>query len=84
MPWVFHLTRPSPRLLGWINKAGIKVLKILEDNRRFSQDLDGLRRLWQAETVIHGDLRFRQYPCPHALPETGALGTRFTSASGSG
>ncbi|MFC3326900.1 phosphotransferase [Mesorhizobium cantuariense] len=56
-PGMLRVHQPSVEWLAVISAAGFQMLRIIQSRRRFSQQLDGLARLWQDDTVIHGDVR---------------------------
>ena len=72
-PWVMRAHQPSPEILGDLSPAGTRVLQILQADDRLCRTLEGLRVLWRAETVVHGDVKFDNVLVP-SPPETGEVG----------
>ncbi|HKI34290.1 MAG TPA: phosphotransferase [Gemmataceae bacterium] len=57
LPWVMQAHKPDPDFLTTLSPASFQALKILQTQPRFGERLGGLRRLWQADTVIHNDVK---------------------------
>ncbi|MBV9124060.1 MAG: phosphotransferase, partial [Planctomycetes bacterium] len=57
VPGALEIHKPGPEVLATLSSANWQTLHILQTHEHLSERLDGLRRLWQPETVIHNDLR---------------------------
>lgn len=56
-PWVLMVHRPGPDILSAIGQANYQILQILQTQPGLARQLDELRKLWQPQTVIHGDIK---------------------------
>ena len=56
-PWVMEVHKPTPGVLEDLSPANAKVLEILQGDEPLCERLEGLRRLWRTETLIHGDTK---------------------------
>lgn len=57
LPWVLRVHKPGPELLAALSPANYQTLRILQTQEGLSTSLDRLGRLWQPETLIHGDVK---------------------------
>jgi hypothetical protein len=57
IPWVMRVHKPDPEFLATISPANYQTLQILQSQEGLSARLDGLRKRWRPETVIHGDIK---------------------------
>lgn len=57
IPWVMRLNRPSPDVLGSVSQASYKIIEILQTYEGLSQHIDEACKLWQPQSLIHGDIR---------------------------
>lgn len=57
VPWVMQVHKPGPELLSSISPANYQTLKIIQTQEKLSEHLNGLRQLWQPQTVIHNDIK---------------------------
>jgi Ser/Thr protein kinase RdoA (MazF antagonist) len=57
LPWVMQAHKPDLQWLTALSPASFQALKILQTQPRFGERLGGLCHLWQADTVIHNDLK---------------------------
>jgi Ser/Thr protein kinase RdoA (MazF antagonist) len=56
-PWIMLVHKPEPESLARLSAANYQTLRILQAQGNLSMQLDGLRHLWQPNTVIHNDIR---------------------------
>ncbi|WP_158294237.1 phosphotransferase family protein [Kribbella sp. VKM Ac-2568] len=56
-PWVLLAHRPTPDMFARLSPANLQVLKLIQIDRTMVTALDGLRRDWTADTIIHNDLK---------------------------
>jgi hypothetical protein len=56
-PWVLGLHKPAPGDLAFLTPANYQALRILQGEDGLGQRLDEVGRLWEADTLIHGDLK---------------------------
>jgi Ser/Thr protein kinase RdoA (MazF antagonist) len=49
--------KPGPEMLADLSPANYQTLKILQTQEGLSGRLDGLRRLWKPQAVIHSDIK---------------------------
>jgi hypothetical protein len=57
LPWVMLVHKPGPELLATLSPANCEVLRLLQSQDGLGGRLDRLRKLWQPDTVIHGDVK---------------------------
>ena len=57
VPWIMLVHKPGPELMARLSAANYQTLRILQAQDNLSKQLDGLRNLWQPDTVIHNDIR---------------------------
>src|SRR5262249_51500722 len=57
LPWVMTVHKPDLELLPHLSSADVQMIRILQKQEGLAERLDSLRRLWKAETVIHGDIK---------------------------
>jgi Ser/Thr protein kinase RdoA (MazF antagonist) len=57
LPWVLLAHKPEPEILATISPANYQALRILQTEDGLAERLDQLRKQWQPDTVIHGDIR---------------------------
>jgi Ser/Thr protein kinase RdoA (MazF antagonist) len=57
VPWVMLVHKPGPELLAIISQANYQTLRILQSQENLSGRLDGLRRRWRPEALIHNDIK---------------------------
>ena len=59
LPWIFRSNRrPTPAMLASLSPAGLRVFQILRSEPGVGESLEHLSLRWQAETVIHGDIKY--------------------------
>jgi Ser/Thr protein kinase RdoA (MazF antagonist) len=58
LPGALQYQRPSPSALAILSTAGARALRILHEHTELEDRLGRLRSLWQADSVIHGDIKF--------------------------
>jgi Ser/Thr protein kinase RdoA (MazF antagonist) len=56
-PWVLWAHRPGPEIFAELSPANMRTLQILQGDAVLSRHLDALRKGWQAETLIHCDIK---------------------------
>lgn len=57
LPWVMQVHKPGPEMLAVLSPANYQTLGILQTQEGLSGRLDGLRRLWKPQAVIHSDIK---------------------------
>lgn len=57
LPYVSQAHKPSPASLTTVSPAGLRVLQVLQSSAPIAAGLDAIGPLWEANTVIHGDIR---------------------------
>lgn len=57
LPWSFTLHRPRLETLAGMSAANREMVRQMQARPEVFERLDGLRSLWRAETVIHGDVK---------------------------
>jgi hypothetical protein len=57
LPYVSQAHKPSPTSLTTLSPAGLSVLQVLQSSAAIAAGLDGIGPLWEANTMIHGDIR---------------------------
>jgi Ser/Thr protein kinase RdoA (MazF antagonist) len=61
LPWALTFPRPEPWLLAHMSAANHQTWRILQGEDGLDDRLQALCRLWQPETLIHGDVRFDNF-----------------------
>jgi hypothetical protein len=56
-PWILSAHRPSPEVFSRLSPANLQVLSLLQKESALVSGLDGLRREWTPDTLIHNDLK---------------------------
>jgi Phosphotransferase enzyme family len=56
-PWVLSVHKPTPEDLAVLTPASYQALRILQGGSGLGEQLDDLGGLWEAQTVIHGDVK---------------------------
>jgi hypothetical protein len=57
VPWALSIHRPAPEMLADITPANYRTLGVLQGLDGLGPRLDAWRKLWRAETVVHGDIK---------------------------
>lgn len=57
-PWVLTLHRPNLSLLTAASNANVMFMQRIQESQRLCAALEGLRRSWRYECVIHHDLKW--------------------------
>jgi Phosphotransferase enzyme family len=57
-PWPLGLLRPEPWLLERSSAANHQMLRILQETEGLDDRFRTLSSQWQADTLVHGDIRF--------------------------
>jgi Phosphotransferase enzyme family len=57
-PWILSIHRPNLGMLQQLSSATIQAIKIIQRFPEFCELLDGLRREWVNETLIHFDIKW--------------------------
>jgi Ser/Thr protein kinase RdoA (MazF antagonist) len=57
-PWILSVHRPDARVFRDISAASLEVISVVQEEARFADALDGLRRGWRVESTIHGDVKW--------------------------
>lgn len=57
-PWVFFLTEPDQWIYLNSSAANIEFIKILQASEEICRSFEKLRHQWQADTLIHSDLKW--------------------------
>jgi hypothetical protein len=60
-PWAFDLHRPAPEKLATISRGQYELIKALQDDPSYAREADHLRRDWQANCVVHGDVKMDNF-----------------------
>ena len=58
VPWILSLHELNQNLFGQLSAANTQVLGIVQGYPDFQQTLDGLRRNWRFDSLIHGDIKW--------------------------
>jgi len=56
-PWVLQLPRPEVGILREASAVGLKVVRLLQRAPLFAQEFTRLSSEWDAQSLIHGDLK---------------------------
>jgi hypothetical protein len=56
-PWILSAHRPSPEVFSRLSPANLQLLSLLQKESALVSGLDGLRRDWTPDTLIHNDLK---------------------------
>ncbi|NEX19926.1 phosphotransferase [Thiorhodococcus mannitoliphagus] len=59
LPFVFQLSHPPTDIFVNVSAAGLKLIKILQEDPRFAEAMGRCAEDWRIETLIHGDIRLR-------------------------
>jgi len=57
LPWVLRLPRPEVGILREASAVGLKVVRLLQRAPLFAQEFTRLSSEWDAQSLIHGDLK---------------------------
>jgi len=57
IPWALKVHKPGPELFGGLSHANFRTIQIIQTMEGIAGNLDRLRRLWRAETIIHNDVK---------------------------
>lgn len=60
-PWVLSVHRPELAVLRDLSAATIQLVKIVQRDPVFVQQLDELRRGWRVEALIHNDVKWENF-----------------------
>ncbi|HEX8353231.1 MAG TPA: hypothetical protein VF611_10045 [Pyrinomonadaceae bacterium] len=58
VPWILSLHEMNQNLFGQLSAANTQILNIVQGYPDFQQTLDGLRRGWRFDSLIHGDIKW--------------------------
>jgi hypothetical protein len=58
LPWIFYLDQPNLWIYLNSSAANLEFVRILQQSSDLSAQLKQLRGKWQAESLIHGDLKW--------------------------
>lgn len=58
LPFGLSLHHPDLNLLQYCSQASVELIKIIHQSDEFCNLLDELSRVWRAESLIHGDIRW--------------------------
>jgi Ser/Thr protein kinase RdoA (MazF antagonist) len=56
-PWILLAHRPTPDMFARLSPANLQILRLIQMDKTLVTALDGLRRDWTADTIIHNDLK---------------------------
>ncbi|HKE22669.1 MAG TPA: aminoglycoside phosphotransferase family protein [Bryobacteraceae bacterium] len=57
-PWALSIHKPEYSLIRESSEASIHMIRAIQQFKDFCARLDGVRRDWSPETLIHGDLKW--------------------------
>lgn len=60
-PWALGIHRPNPEVLTYMSSAQISLTRILQSQPEVRHELDELRKAWQPQAVIHGDVKMDNF-----------------------
>lgn len=58
LPWILTIHRPSLWIFWDVSEANLQLIKIVQHSTEFCQLLDDLRQDWQADRLIHHDIKW--------------------------
>ena len=57
VPWILSVHKPGPDMLAILSPANYQTLRILQTQDGLCKQIDGVRRLWTPDTIIHNDIK---------------------------
>jgi len=57
LPWALKVHKPGPELFGGLSQANFRTIQIIQTMEGVAGNLDKLRGLWRADTIIHNDVK---------------------------
>jgi len=57
LPWALKVHKPGPELFSGLSQANFQTIQIIQTMEGVAGNLDKLRGLWRAETIIHNDVK---------------------------
>jgi len=61
LPWILSVHETSPDWFDSLSGANSELLKIVQEDLHFSQELEAVRGQWRSTSLIHGDIKWDNF-----------------------
>jgi hypothetical protein len=64
-PWILDIACPDASVLQTSSAASLQLIRLVQSSTEFCELIDGLRREWRVDSLVHRDLRWDNCLLPH-------------------